>query len=443
MLRLSERTFLRPLALDLSETIPSTSFPQQEPSSSDNARGSLEIPFNVSDGREPVLSDLAAWGHELDELLKLRRTSAACAAQVPKRMSRSQIRFPPSARPHTMRRSASEGEKRALNADYAVPLNDSKASKKTENEELLAPKNDKKRDVHADSSDRIDVRRNAKRGASKYITTPTSPALRFTHTRPEEGGQVDSPQTKNQPVDRRPNDMSKPWKGHPNYRPEVGVSRSVRNTLPIKPLAVDLLSMYGATTRLSLTETHNEKHDDTRMKVRRGSVTSAVRDLSGLFRSGFTIPSEHNTLEPSVDAAGLPVNSGNNLPMGIQRRPTEKEYAELLAYDVAAYRSKRQSITSKLTYSGRSDKGPASSHSSFKGPTRKEAGIACDLGRDTACSNEMQLSRRELRPETVIKLLAATVKKIICSEAIVNSPARSRLDRTIHAWHELGTGKGT
>ncbi|KAH7718416.1 hypothetical protein AAVH_14098 [Aphelenchoides avenae] len=49
----------------------------------------------------------------------------------------------------------------------------------------------------------------------------------------------------------------------------------------------------------------------------------------------------------------------------------------------------------------------------------------------------MQSPRQELHPETVIKLLRATVKKIICSETTVPSQHRSKVGRTTQDWHKL------
>lgn len=69
--------------------------------------------------------------------------------------------------------------------------------------------------------------------------------------------------------------------------------------------------------------------------------------------------------------------------------------------------------------------------------------MASDLYHDAALDSKMQSLRRELSPKTVIKLLEATVKNIICSEVVMYSPDHSKLDDTIQTWHTLGTGRYT
>lgn len=153
-----------------------------------------------------------------------------------------------------------------------------------------------------------------------------------------------------------------------------------------------------------------------------------------------TISLQAYTLEPSLDNAALPTNNKTNYLSNDEKGRSTKEFWATDA--VHGFRS--HTTTDGSRSSGRYETKPASNHLPIHGPSPDpsliEAGMFPALYHDAALESTMQSPRQELHPETVIKLLRATVKKIICSETTVPSQHRSKVGRTTQDWHKLRIG---
>lgn len=220
---------------------------------------------------------------------------------------------------------------------------------------------------------------------------------------------------------------------------------NTKDVVPNAPLSVNLPSTFEAKMRLSTGKIDDAKHVETITPVIQDSVSSVVNIHSGVFRSSLTISAETDKSEPSVNDAAFSGDNKTNYPNRVEKRPSDKESSASPGADGAAHRLGRHTMTVGLPSLRPYDMKPASSHfpsgALSPDPTLNEADMFSDHHHYAALDNKMQPPRQEPRPNMVIKLLEATVKKIICSEVITYYPESSKLDHTIQTWHELWKGK--
>lgn len=415
---------------------------QNERSHSNNQADPPETSQSVLDENEPIPSVLTAsdlralneFFNYIDHSHPLFRSSAGPAALSSGRLARPLIRIPLC----DLRRRVSEGDKKSLSEGKPIASNADESSKNSSPDADCGVK----RNVNGQPTVLTKALPNANSETTEHIATPGPPANRHYHKPAEGTNRAYSLQDENRQAALTWNAMPRSTKEHPDNCSDEDLSCPVGIAHPCSQSAENLSSIFGEKMRLFAGEADNEKQDGTVLRVRRDSSSSNDSIPSGKFRSDIAISLESYC--PVVTTPGSPDSEERNDSTNNQSQRLKKECSESPSADDESHMLKPRTITDDSPSANSHATGPNSSNepssllSRLADHSSKKINFFSKL--NTAHALKLVHPRSELRPETVVRLLEATVKNIICAEVVKNFTDRTKLDSTIQSWHELGTG---